>query len=404
MKKLILCSMGLVASAMVYGQTADMVSLGAGYANESYYSFENGEVVNDDNQNWHLALDMSAFGATVRLNRKQAELYDSEEVIANWGNTIDTTGQFGVWEQYINGYDWWSEGAMNNVADGSNPLDLGWGDYNTVTHQIIGTRIFILKLNNGDCKKLVIESLIGGDYSIKHADLDGTNEVTQTITKSDYLDRNFAYYNASTNSVLDREPANDSWDIVFTNYVLELAPNYYSSVTGALHNDGVTISKVAGVPVATSMYTGMWDTTINIIGYDWKTFNFGTFSYDIVDSLSYFVQTENNDIWKLVFTDFEGSTNGNIHFTTEQIEYAGVPVYEGANLEVYPNPATNLLHIKYAHDVERINITDMNGQLVLENSKNISSIDISNLQEGIYLLKVVGQSGQSSVKRIVIQH
>ena len=403
MKRVLLCSFGLLASALTFGQTSDMVSLGAGYANESYYSFENGEVINVDNQNWHLAFDLSPFGSTIRLNRKQAELYDSDQMVADWGTTIDTTGQFTVWNQHINGYDWWSEGAMDAAADGSNQLDLGWGDYNTVTHQILGSRIFVLKFTNGDCKKIVIESLIGGVYSIKHADLDGSNEVIQTVTKSDYSDRHFAYYHVVNNTVEDREPSNDSWEIVFTNYVLELAPNYYSGVTGASHNSGVTVSKVSGVPVATSTYN-TWDTTINTIGYDWKVFDFATFSYNIVDSLSYFIQTEDGDIWKLIFTDFEGSANGNIHFTKEQIEYAGIPVYEGANLEVYPNPTNAMLYINYAHDVKSVTITDMNGQLVLEKTVNISSIDVSTLEEGIYLLRVQSQSGQSSVKRVVIQH
>ncbi|MFT6443461.1 MAG: hypothetical protein ACJASM_003022, partial [Salibacteraceae bacterium] len=113
MKRVLLCSFGLLASVLAFGQTSDMVSLGAGYANESYYSFENGEVSNVDNQNWHLAFDLSPFGSTVRLNRKQAELYDSEQTIADWGTTIDTTGQFTVWNQHINGYDWWNEGAMD---------------------------------------------------------------------------------------------------------------------------------------------------------------------------------------------------------------------------------------------------------------------------------------------------
>lgn len=403
MKKVLLCSIGLLASALVYGQTSDMVSLGAGYANESFYSFENGEVANVDNQNWHLAFDLSGYGSTIRLNRKQAELYYSELQIADWGTTIDTNGQFSVWDQHINGYDSWSEGAMDAAADASNPLDLGWGDYNTVTHQIMGSRIFVLKFTGGACKKIVIESLAGGVYSIKHADLDGLNEVTQTVTKSDYSDRNFAYYDAANNTVTDREPSNDSWDIVFTNYVLELAPSYYAGVTGALHNAGVTVSEISGVPVATSTYN-TWDPTISTIGYDWKSFDFGTFSYNMVDSLSYFVQSESGDIWKLIFTDFEGSANGNIHFTKQQVEYAGIPVFEGANLEVYPNPASSVLHINYAHDVKNVSITDMNGQLVLEDTMNLSSIDVSSLQEGIYLVRVQSQSGQSSVKRIVIQH
>lgn len=401
MKRILLCSLALTSFA--FGQTTDMVSLGAGYTNESYYSFANGEISNVDNQNWHLAFDLSGWGAAIRLNRKQAELYDAEEVAGNWANTIDTTGMFGVWGQYINGYDWWDEGAINNAADPMDDFDLGWGDYNSVTHQISGSRIFVLKFNNGTCKKLLIQSLTGGIYTFKHADLDGSNEVVQTVTKSDYTDRNFVYYDVLNDQLNDREPANTSWDVVFTNYVLALAPDYYSGVTSALHNNGVTVSEISGVPVANAMYN-VWDTTISTIGYDWKSFNMSTFQYEIVDSLSYFVQTASGDVWKLVFTDFEGSSNGNIHFSKEQIEFAGVPEYEGANLSVYPNPANDLIHVNYAHEIGSMTLTNMNGQEVLKQTTGIASIDVSNLEEGLYFLKVSDSSNRTATQKIIIQH
>ena len=401
MKRILLILTGI--SSLAFGQTADMVSLGAGYANESYYSFANGEQENVDNNNWHLAFDLSQYGVAVRLNRKQVWLYDSEEQVGNWATTVDTTGMAAGWLQYINGYDFWDEGALNNAADPGNGYDMGWGDYNTTTHQIIGTRIFVLKFNDGTCRKLLIESLIGGAYTVKHADLDGANEVTVTVTKSDYANRNFVYYNVQTDTLIDREPAADSWDIVFTNYVLELAPGYYSGVTGALHNQNIEVSVSSGVPVATATYS-LWEDTISTIGYDWKSFNMSTFEYDIVADLCYFVKEENGNIWKLVFTDFEGSSTGNIYFTKELVESAGIPEYEGASLAVYPNPASDFIKVESAHNITEMKLIDMNGAIVLDQISALQTLSLSAVENGVYLLQVINDKGRLAHKRVVVQH
>jgi len=401
MKQLLLISLGF--STIAFGQVNDSVSLNAGYANESYYSFENGEVANVDNQNWHLAFELSSWGAAIRLNRKQAELYNPETAATNWGTTIDTTGMFGIWDQYINGYDYWTEGAINKAADAGDPFDMGWGLYNSITHQIIGSRVFVLKFQNGMCRKLLIESLIGGDFIFKHADLDGANEVSQTITKADYSGKNFVYYNVLSDQITDREPASADWDVVFTNYVLELGPGYFGGVTSVLHNDGVVVSEIAGVPVALASYSN-WDTTIATIGYDWKSFNMGTFQYEMVDSLCYFVQTEAGDVWKLVFTGFGGSASGKIYFSKEQVEFANVPVYEGANLMVYPNPANGLVHISYSHDVKELRLINTNGQTVLTKVSEMTSINVSNVDEGLYFLQVTDGTGRTATERVMIQH
>lgn len=400
MKQFLLCSIGFTTFA--FGQTADMVSLDAGYANESYYSFATGEVANVNNYNWDLAFELSAWGAGVRLNRKNATLYVSPGAAADWA-TLDTNGMQASWEQSINGYDWWNEGALNNVADPLDAFDIGWGQYNSVTHQIIGSRIFVLKYTSGDYKKLIIESLISGDFVLKHADLNGANEITTTITKSNYSDRNFVYYDVLNDVIVNREPMNTSWDIVFTNYVLELAPGYFGGVTSVLHNDGVVVSRVSGVPTASAVPSS-WDTTIATIGYDWKSFNSTTFTYDIVDSLCYFVQLESGDVWKLIFTGFEGSSTGTIHFTKEQVEFAGIPTHEGANLEVSPNPASDQISINYPHKIESTTLLNMNGQIVFQQSGGISTVDVSNLDNGVYFLRVSDASNMSATKKISIQH
>lgn len=403
MKRLLLYTFALASTA--HGQmVSDMVSLGAGYTNESYYSFANGEVANVNDLNWDLAFDLSTYGAAVRLNRRKATLYVYPGSIADW-STVDTAGM-ASWDQYINGYDEWSEGAVNRAADPADGFDMGWGDYNSVTHQIIGSRIFILEYTSGEYKKFAVESLISGAYNIRHADLDGSNEVTEAIAKSAYSGLNFVHYDLLNSQIVEREPASDTWDIVFTNYVLELAPGYFSGVTSTLQNYNTYVSRIAGVPSASATYN-VWDTTIETIGYDWKTFNMSTFSYDIEDSLTYFVQTASSDVWKMVFTGFDGSSNGNIYFNFEQVEYAGLPVYEGANLSVYPNPANEMIRVDFAHEMSSVKLIAMNGQEVYGTEvagMNQWDVQTDTLESGVYFLQVSDASGRTATQKVMISH
>lgn len=390
-------------------QTLDSVILGAGYANESYYSLANGEVANVSNLNWDLAFDLSPFGSTIRMNRKTDVLYLYPGTAADW-STVDTAGHLN-WEQYIDGYTSWSEGALNAPADISNPVDLGWGNYNTITHITEGSRLFVIKLDDDSYRKLLIETLASGVYTFKYANIDGSNEVSETITKSTYTGQNFIHYSILNETVVDREPASADWDLVFTNYVLELAPNYYSGVTGALSNSTfrtLTTAKVNGVPAADANYaTATYTDEANTIGYDWKTFNMGTFSYDIPDSLCYFVKDENDNTWKIVFTGFVGSSNGKIYFTKEQITFASTLENNPNSFSIYPNPAADLIYLN-GENLKLVNIHNSAGQLIysetLAEGQSLYTIPVSDLNAGLYILQVTTTENEIITKKLTIQN
>ena len=64
---------------------------------------------------------------------------------------------------------------------------------------------------------------------------------------------------------------------------------------------------------------------------------------------------------------------------------------EDANIEIYPNPASNHLHLRFTGRLKEkliLNIRDITGRLVfnLLTQENELDIDISNLKEGIYML------------------
>jgi hypothetical protein len=402
MKKILLCALGLSSYAM--SQTADSISLEVGYSNDSYYSFENGEVLNTAADNWDLAFELDVFGAGVRVNNSRSSVWVYPGAITDW-TSLDTNGMVSSWENNLNDYSTWALGALNLAADQSSSTDLGWGEYNTITHQIEGSRIFVIELNDGSFRKLFIEDLAAGAYAFKTDFIDNSNEVNTIITKANYTGKNFVYFDVLTGTVIDREPLSSSWDVLFTNYILELAPGYIGSVTGALQNLNVQVSKVENTPVATSSY-GTFETEINTIGYDWKSFNMSTFSYDIVNDLSYFVQLENGDVWKLVFTDFGGSSTGKIYFTKEKIESAGVPSID-VNISIYPNPVQNALNIESSKSLNSIEIISAQGERVFELDKQTTSstsIDLSQLENGVYFLKALTEDHQSSIQKIIVQH
>jgi len=393
-----------------FSQVQDSVALGAGYMNESYYSLANGEVANVSNTNWDLAFDASAFGFTIRMNRKTDLLFLYPGTTADWA-TLDTTDHM-TWEQYIDGYDSWEQGALNAPA-GSAPEDLGWGEYNGITHVTEGTRLFVIKLDDDSYRKLFIETLASGVYTFKYANIDGTNEVTETITKSDYNDKNFIHYSILNEAIVEREPASVEWDIVFTNYVKELAPGYFSGVTGALTNTTyrpLTIAEVNDVPVVEAdPITANYVSDIEVIGYDWKTFNMGTFSYTIEDSLCYFLKDDADNIWKLVFTGFVGSSNGKIYFTKEQVTFASIEENKTAPMTAYPVPANDFVNIRTNGTVlETILVFNTAGQLVLtqavSNESGIITMPVNELQNGLYMLQMVSVNHEVFTQKINVQH
>ena len=82
-----------------------------------------------------------------------------------------------------------------------------------------------------------------------------------------------------------------------------------------------------------------------------------------------------------------------------------------SEISIYPNPSTGNFNLNISNvnaasvDVE---ITDVSGKVILSNAYNTNngsvneSINISNVDDGVYIVRVNG--GQSMVKRIVISN
>jgi len=297
---------------------ADSIAMGTGYAEDVYYSLENGVVQSSPRSNWDIAFSTNPMTSTVLINEGYGiELfaYPNGDLSA-WDN-VDITN-LDQWTPMYNAEDTtWMNGAFDRNAMGH--PDYGWGLYNTQNHDVIGDSLFIIKLSDGTFKKIAIEkrAAMTNSFFIKYGDI-GSAGVSKEISCADYTSKNFIYFSLTTGEVVDNEPASADWDIVFTKYYDESIPYI---VTGVLTNENYQTAKVQGID--TELATpedGVYSKYINVIGSDWKSYNRGTSTYDIEQDLSYFVKTQTEEVYKIIFTGTDGSATGKMVFTVEKAD------------------------------------------------------------------------------------
>ena len=76
------------------------------------------------------------------------------------------------------------------------------------------------------------------------------------------------------------------------------------------------------------------------------------------------------------------------------------------DIDISPNPATNVVYISYNKAIKDIKVIAANGQVVLEQSftnKHNPSIDINSLAAGVYNLLITDVEGKKGVQQIVKQ-
>jgi hypothetical protein len=123
----------------------------------------------------------------------------------------------------------------------------------------------------------------------------------------------------------------------------------------------------------------------------------------MADSLAYFVEAKDGQLYKLVFEDFGGSTTGDIAFSKIVASAIGLKDNTLASTVIYPQPATDFLTVLVENETV-VEIYSTTGALVnqLSITKAENRIPVSELNPGIYILHLTA-NGHSSATRIVIQ-
>ena len=148
----------------------------------------------------------------------------------------------------------------------------------------------------------------------------------------------------------------------------------------------------------------LWENGIGEPGTSF-TLNFGTTDvseftlndFSIGDSLPGLL---NNTLyqWRIDAINCSGTTIGDVwSFTTG--ETLSINTNEIEQIKVYPNPTTDILNIKTSLEINRIEIYDLLGKNIKSYTKvSNSAIDISQLETGLYLVKVYSKDKSKTFK------
>lgn len=392
----------------------DSVVLGPSpsYANEVYYRLATGEKASTPRTQWDIAFRTSILSASILTNDGAGVmLYTYPKADTNGWATFDTTG-LTTWKALYNSLTEWENGAFNTYGD--NQMDYGWGVYNITTHNLTGDSLYLLKTRSGQYLKLWIVGKASSlnKYTIRYANLDGSNANEKVIDCSGYTAKNFLGYSFVENKTVDFEPlAATQWDLLFTRYKGISSGTRYN-VIGALINykeAAATYHPVA--PGFRAWEPSAMKPVRNAVGSDWKYFNGAT--YAMVDSMQFFVQDRDGGIYKLVFESFNWNTTGSIVFHKELISASGKPDHASNSLAsaVYPNPATDRIHLvvnPLDNQLVTASLLSLDGNLLSKhifpataNTLNSYDIEAANLARGMYLLKVEAGT-RASVLKVVL--
>ena len=421
LKKSVLFSLVILASVLnANAQVSQTVSISPGYTNRTFYQMNSGTVSTVSNTNWDLGFQLRGRAGAIIINSKNnVKLWNANKSVADWStmSVSDTTGLLIPTNEFHNSEETWNVGAFNTTNDPANLFDLGWGLYDQATHLITGDSVYFISLSNSTIfKKLKIEKLDGYtyDYTFRFADLDGSNEVVDTVLKSAFPSKFFAYFSIVNNVAIDREPVYNAWDLSFESYKsANVIPGSYYSVAGVLSNDSVFVAKAYPVDTALTNVGGLlYSNKMNAIGFNWKFYDQPNNLWVIADSTIYFVKDRSNVTWKVVFTGFGGGANGEFYFNQSPVNSVGI--IENSSIQtlgVYPNPAHDKIRIMVDSKTQgftSVSIYDISGRSIQQNqillNGGLQAVDL-NLQgfnPGIYQVVLV-QGSDRQVTRISIQ-
>lgn len=425
MKKFFILSTLFFSALTGFAQTQviDTVSTGPSYVNQVFYKLSDGTETARPCSEWDIAFQTGIMSGGIWLNSSnsaagpnaiKAYVYPGGAASnANFTATWDTVGYTG-WVKLNNPDSTWDWGGFNSTGNTADVFDYGWGNYiGAPTHNVLGDSLYLF-VKGSTLKKLWIVAKISLDnkYVVRSANIDGSNDVTDTLSFGPYQTKTLAYYTLGGGALIDREPATSQWDLLFTRYNGHLFGFANQSVTGVLSNAGVQVAKAYPVDDTLTFVdtTGLgFSSIISKIGADWKTPP--PPAWVIEDSLVYFVK-RNTQLYKIVFTGFGGSANGNYIFWKQDLSaplaLTETPV---VNATLYPNPSANentmLVYTLETASQASCMVYDMAGKLISNQKLNggvglhTEQLATNNLAPGMYMVNLTVNGAAKTLKLVV---
>lgn len=407
-------------SQSIVSQEILQTDQGSNYKHTVFVDLESQEQTTIDFTTWDIAFTTDAMGAGVLVN--EATINGAEEgvhLFLTYADDFADVNMDHIVYETFNEETSWENGAFNSVAEPGDPFDYGWGSYDMDVHQVLGTRIFIIQLRDNSYRKIKIDKFDTRQFVFTYAQLDGSDEVVDSVQLEDYDGKTLVYYSIKDQKVLDLEP--DSWDVQFTRYntpVEEGETGEFQDyqVTGVLSNAGTRVVRATDVDPETVKFEEYQDGLtfdLDAIGYEWKYFDLGSFQYSVIENEVYFVKTSTDQVYKIQFLDFEGASTG---VTTYQVSPEGTFTSvksERSFVEsssIYPNPVIagnfNLEFTSNENIDGTVHIYNMMGvevyqsELQILQGYNKSTINLT-VEPGNYIVNIRTPAGSHNIFLII---
>jgi len=318
-----------------------------------------------------------------------------------WENTGTTITQT-FYTNYLNA-EYQGDGSTANNSVFPNPEDGVFGDLNSsdVINVYGGTNMYpdemsavgygsvILNYLDNPNKGAAIKAT-NGDYKVVYLGFDPPM-VSDIDVRNEIFKRSIDWFNGILATNASFNPAEGSIDVPVNT---EITINFDQGIRN-LDDSEINNSNLASV-----------------VTFEDAELNPVAFTGTINSEKTQIVLTPDMDLdaltdYTVSVFDFENDNdvagvNSSSTFTTEEL--IGVKVNNKNDFSVYPNPAESYLNIILNENVININITDINGKIVVQEiniSENKQTIDISELMNGVYFVNI-NTDNETVTKKFVI--
>ncbi|HMN33577.1 MAG: HmuY family protein [Chitinophagaceae bacterium] len=277
---------------------SEQVNLESNYKYQIYYSLREGKIISQNScTDWDLGFESTKNGYHVILN-SSCSMFALNSGKSDFNLSYDTNGVRTIGKPDA------PNGSLDSTAI---------GDWRTSNPVYIIDCGFDENGNKRGFSKIKILNVDNSSYSIRVANLDGTNEQTFQISKDDKYNFQFLSFNNPI-TFPQIEPPKTDWDIMFSHYtdvfynfdppmpymVVSCLTNRYNTLAtkdSLINFDQIDLDFAKKQTLSTA---------INSIGWDWKYFENNI--YTTLPYMNFVIQCQDASYYKMHFVDFYSKT------------------------------------------------------------------------------------------------
>ncbi len=275
-------------------------ALGSFYENQVYFDlYENQTASSSSINTWDLSFESSTGGWIIRLNSAKFMLA---------GNSHDTVFTADLMMEDL---------EMKFDKSDGNPDSTAIGAWYEISEDSAWSYRMVYLVDRGSDQegsslgqKKVQFDMLGEYFRVRYANTDNSGDTTVLIVRDPSMD--LVYYSFDEGTV-DIAPLPGQWSLLFTRYttmlVTDEGEDYPYLVVGVLLNPNEVLAArdtihdfmdINADNIASLEYT----TQSDVIGYEWKYYNFDMGVYTIVPDMNFVIRDRYGYFYKLRFVDF----------------------------------------------------------------------------------------------------